>query len=328
MTEVFVTGGLGFIGYHLCSQLLTQGHNVAIYDACVSYLPDGNDSAQNQFAYRRNALGDQVALTVGDTQDYPRLRAALLNAQPAVILHLAAIPLPTVCNAQPLRAAQVNLTGTAVLLAAARTVPSVKRIVFVSSSYVLGHFQHEPADETHPTVPIDVYGTTKLTGEVLVRGLTRSFGLESVIIRPSAVYGPTDANRRVVQIFVENALAGQPIIVRNGNNRLDFTYCEDLARALVLAALHPDAANEIFHMTCGQGRSINELAEIVARAVPGTSVVQETHASMTPRRGALDITKARSRLGYQPQVPLEEGISRYVAFVCSQSGAQKEGDWQ
>lgn len=320
MTAVFVTGGLGFVGYHLCCELLNQGHTVAAYDACVSYLPGGNDLVQSQVAYRRAALANRVALTVGDIKDYSSLSAALMQAQPETVVHLAAISLPAVCNAQPLQAAQVNLTGTAALLAAARTVPSVKRIVFVSSSYALGHFQFEPADETHPTVPIDVYGATKLAGEVLVQGFTRGLALEWVIVRPSAVYGPTDANRRVVQVFVENALAGRPLIVRNGESRLDFTYCEDLAKGLALAALHPAAANEVFHMTYGQGRSLNELAQIVAQAVPGTSVVQESRSSIAPRRGTLDISKARLRLGYQPQVPLEEGISRYLAFVRSQQG--------
>lgn len=317
MTAVFVTGGLGFIGYHLCSMLLNEGHSVAIYDAAVSYLPVESGTVQRQFAYRRNSLSDRGTLTTGDTQDYVRLSEALMSAQPEVVVHLAAIPLPAICNAEPLRAAQVNLTGTAALLAAIRTVASVRRVVFVSSSYVLGHFRREPADEAHPTSPIDVYGSTKLAGEVLVTGLARSVGLEWVIVRPSAVYGPTDANRRVVQVFIENALAGQPIVVQSGESRLDFTYCEDVAAGLVLAALHPQAANQVFHMTRGQARSINELAHAVALMVPGSRVVNDTRPSEAPTRGTLDIAKAQALLGYRPLVSLEDGVARYVAFMRS-----------
>ena len=202
------------------------------------------------------------------------------------------------------------------MLEAIRATPSVRRVVFVSSSFVYGHFQYEPADEKHPTDPIDVYGGAKLAGEALTKGFGRRFGLEFVVVRLSAVYGPTDANRRVTQIFVERALRGDPLVLHTGgHSRVDFTYCEDAAAGVAAAALAPAAANEVFNISRGEGRSIRELSAILAGEIPGT-VTQERGADESrPERGGLRVDKARQLLGYRPRWSLEEGIAEYVAFV-------------
>ena len=253
----------------------------------------------------------------GDTRNLSGLISALKESrQPEVVIHLAAIPLATASNQFSEDAIQINLNGTVTLLEAIRVTPSVKRLVFASSSFVYGNFHYAPADEEHPTDPIDVYGGTKLAGEALIKGFARRFGIEFVIIRPSAVYGPTDANRRVTQIFVENAILGRSLILHGGGrSQLDFTYCEDTAHGFVLASLHPEAANEVFNITRGEGRSIKELADIISRLVPGTRIDERPADETRPERGALDISKARQLLGYEPRYSLEEGMERYVAFV-------------
>ena len=99
-----------------------------------------------------------------------------------------------------------------------------KRFVYASSSMVYGDFLKSPADEEHPTKPKEIYGTMKLAGEQVTKGLSRYFGIKSSIIRPSAVYGPTDMNRRVSQIFLEQAIKKQKISIQGFEEKLDFSY--------------------------------------------------------------------------------------------------------
>ncbi len=316
MTKVFITGGLGFLGFYAAKELLGQGHEVTAYDACLNYIEPQKSTYRAQLDRRVRALGARVNIIRGDTRDLTGLATALRETAPEVVVHLAAVPLAVAANKFSTEAIQVNLYGTMALLEVLRTVPSVRRVVFASSSFVYGNFRYEPADEEHPTDPIDVYGGTKLSGEVLIKGYARRFGTEFVIVRPSSVYGPTDANRRVTQIFVENAILGRPLILHDGgNSRLDFTYCDDTARGLVLAALHPAAANEVFNITRGEGRSIRELADIIGQIVPGTRIEAEHETEGRPERGTLDISKARRLLGYEPKISLEEGMKRYVAHM-------------
>ena len=317
MTDsVFITGGAGFVGYYTTLELLRGGHDVTVYDAFLNYIDPRESNYHRYLAMRRDHLGDSAHIVRGDTRNLAALTSALAEAKPDTVIHLAAIPLAAASNQFSEDAIQINLNGTMAVLEAVRAAPSVQRVVFASSSFVYGNFQREPADEDHPTDPIDVYGGTKLAGEALVKGFGRRFGVEFVIVRLSAVYGPTDANRRVTQIFVENALLGRPLVLHEGgSSRVDFTYCEDAAQGLALAGLHPAAANETFNITRGEGRSLKELAEIVSELVPGT--VTEEHPATEPRpeRGALDIGRARRVLGYEPRMSLEAGMENYVGFV-------------
>ena len=212
----------------------------------------------------------------------------------------------------------INLVGTVNVLESIREVDSVKRFVYASSSMVYGDFERMPADEKHPTNPLDVYGGTKLSSEILTRVYSKQYGIKYTIIRPSAVYGPTDVNRRVTQIFVENALMGKPLALHNGGeSKLDFTYVEDTANGFVLALRSKKAENEAFNITRGEGRSLKELAEIIQRLVPGTRIERKEASKdeKRPERGTLDISKARKLLGYKPQYSLEEGMKMYVEFV-------------
>jgi nucleoside-diphosphate-sugar epimerase len=313
---VFITGGAGFVGHYTTLELLERGQDVTVYDAFLNYVDPRESNYHRCLAMRRDRLGDSARIVRGDTRNPAAVASALGEAKPDTVIHLAAIPLATASNQFSEDAIQINLNGTMSVLEAIRATPSVRRVVFVSSSFVYGNFQREPADEDHPTDPIDIYGGTKLAGEALVKGFGRRFGVEFVIVRLSAVYGPTDANRRVTQIFVENALLGRPLVLHEGgSSRVDFTYCEDAAQGLALAALQPAAANETFNVTRGEGRSLKELAAVVSALVPGT--VTEEHPATEPRpeRGALDISRARRLLGYEPQISLETGMERYVDFI-------------
>jgi nucleoside-diphosphate-sugar epimerase len=316
MSTIFITGGAGFVGYHTTKEFLRLGHDVVWYDAYLNYVDPRESHYRPYLELRMDDVGDDVRVVRGDVRNQRALVAALDETKPDVVVHLAAIALATASNRFSEEAIQINVNGTVTMLEAVRSAPSVRRVVFASSSFVYGDFQYAPADEAHPTDPVDVYGAAKLGGEAFTKGFGRRFGVEYVVVRLSAVYGPTDANRRVTQIFVERALEGRPLTLdKGGESRVDFTYCADAAAGLAAAALSPAAANQVFNITRGEGRSIRELADVLAALVPGTTTSERPAGEPRPERCALGIEKARRLLGYEPRYSLEDGMAEYVDFV-------------
>jgi UDP-glucose 4-epimerase len=315
MSRVLLTGGAGFIGSFVAKRLLDMGHEVALYDSFVTYVYPLDKVYLYNITKRMEGLKDKVHIIRGSTADQDYLRRALFDYKPNRIVHLAAMPLANLAIERPEEAVQSILTGTMNLLQVARCLDSLERLLYISSSMVYGDFIKVPAPEDHPTDPKEIYGSMKLAGEMLTRAFGRLYGLDYAIARPSAVYGPTDNNRRVVSIFLENALSGKPLVVRGENQFLDFTYVTDAAEGIITVAMHPDASGSVFNITRGRGRSILEVAEIVAELVPGTQVRVDEADEKVPSRGTLDITRARNILEYDPEVDVEEGIAMYLEFL-------------
>jgi len=316
MTRVFITGGAGFIGYFITKELLAKGHDVIIYDAFLNYVPPLKSRYMHCLEYRLNDIKNDAEIIRGDIRHRGLLIKTLSDTKPDIVIHLAAIPIASASNEFSEDAMQINLNGTVTLLECLRVSSSVKRFVFASSSFVYGNFKHEPANEEHSTNPIDIYGGTKLSGEVLTKAFGKKFGIDYTIIRPSAVYGPTDANRRVSEIFMEGALTQKPLILNNeGKEKIDFTYVTDTAHGFILAAFSENAKNETFNITRGEGKTIQEFAAILKTFLPETQIVEKQSSEIRPQRGALDISKAKKLLDYTPQFPIEKGISKYIEFL-------------
>jgi len=326
-TKILITGGAGFIGSHIAQNLVKKEIPVIIQDSFVHYFNPLEPEAQLYQKYMENrfrGIQNHVTVVRGDTRNKSDLLRVIREQRPTHIIHLAGVPIADVSNEHSEEAVGSILTGTINLLEAIRDVDFVERFVFASSSMVYGDFQRIPADEDHPKEPKDVYGGTKLSGEVMTQVFGRRFGVDYTIVRPSAVYGPTDVNRRVSQIFVENALRGEELILRGGGqNALDFTYVEDAADGFVRAALEPAAKNQVFNITRGEGRTLLEFVEILQTMIPGIKYKVEPADPHRPNRGSLDISKAREILGYLPKYNLESGLAEYVDFVKSQMDFSK-----
>lgn len=317
--KLFVTGGSGFIGAAITQRLAGLGHEVVVFDGC-EHLPANAQPSHRRYLELRYATLGGAEVIRGDLRDASQIREAMLQYRPEIVIHLAAIAVATTANKDSRGAIEHTVLGTANLLEAVKEAGSVKRVVYCSSSMVYGDFQQTPCPEDHPLNPKEVYGGTKLTGEILTRVYGQRFGFEHAVVRPSAVYGPTDVNGRIVQLFIERAMQGQELVLHGGGtDRLDFSYVKDVAEGFVLAALHPDAAGETFNITRGEGRSLLELAEILRRHFPDLKTVVGEADLKRPTRGALDISKARRLLGYDPKYSLEEGVAEYVHFVREHS---------
>lgn len=319
--KIFIAGGAGFIGYFIVKELLQEGHSVLIYDNFSNYIPQEQSLYCLYLQRRLQEIKDRVEIVRGDVRDKRKLIQTIREFQPEIVINLVSIPLATASTVFFEDAVQINLNGHINLLEAIRYSNSVERFVYASSSFVYGDFEYEPADENHPTRPIDIYGGTKLSCEILSKTYSEKYGIEHTIIRPSAVYGPTDANRRVSQIFVENALTGKPLILNNnGEGKVDFTYAADTAHGFVLAALSANAKNQTFNITAGQGRSAKEFAEILQALLPYKKIemaLKPGDDTRRPNRGALAIAKAGELLGYQPKYQLEQGLKEYINYIIS-----------
>jgi UDP-glucose 4-epimerase len=324
LAKAFLTGGAGFVGSHVCQLLLDRGHDVAIFDQFVNYIYPLDRVHVDNLTQRMAGIKDRVTVFRGSTRDQDNLRRALQSFQPNYIVHLAAMPLANLAVEHPEEAVDAILAGTINVLHQARDLAALKRLVYVSSSMVYGDFVRVPVRENDPKDPKEVYGSLKLSGELLVRSFGRLYGIEYSIVRPSAVYGPTDNNRRVLGIFLERALQGKPLIVKGADQALDFTFVEDAAHGIVCATLHDGASGGTFNITRGQGRTISEAAQIVAKLVPQTEIRVEGADQRMPSRGTLDISLAREQIEFHPQVDLEEGLRRYHAYLTNQ---RERGVW-
>ena len=324
MARVMVTGGAGFIGCHVIKELIPLGHEIALYDSFLHYAYPLEFSHIHNIQHRLRDVADSVEIIRGNTQDLGHLSRMVREFQPSHIIHLAAMPLAKLAMHQPEEALGAIVQGTMNLLLTAQELSEFERFVYVSSSMVYGDFQRVPVDEDHPTNPKELYGALKLSGEIITRAYSQLYGIEHAVVRPSAVYGPTDNNRRVLSIFLDNALRGKPLKIRGEKTMLDFTYVTDAASGIVAATFNPGGGDKTFNVTRGEGRTLVQAAELIAKLVPGTRIEILEAESSIPTRGTLDISRARSLIDYDPKVDLKQGLERYLAFLKDQAAELPE----
>jgi nucleoside-diphosphate-sugar epimerase len=224
---------------------------------------------------------------------------------------MASFPRQKVVEQNPLLASDVMSNGLVNLLEKSKQ-HKVKKFVYISSSMVYGDFTADVL-EAHTCRPQGQYGIMKLMGEKLVEDYHRLGAFDYTIIRPSAVYGEWDVEDRVVSKFMTKAMRGETLKVNGPDEVLDFTYVEDTAQGIVLAATLDRANSNIYNITRSEQRqwSLKDAAELAIRiAGKGDLIVADRDLSF-PKRGRLSIMRAQRDLGYSPKVNVEEGFQRY-----------------
>lgn len=311
--KILVTGGLGFIG-HQVVDMLRHRHDVTIVDNQTTYgvIP------QTEIDYlvsERWAQIDHHPFVPSDIVSTAAMGTLFDQVRPDCVIHLASFPRQKVVNANPQLGSVVMSGGLINLLESAQRT-GCQRFVYISSSMVYGDFEDQVREDTL-CQPIGQYGILKLAGEWLVRDYARRCGMESVILRPSAVYGPRDVEDRVVSKFLLSAMRGENIKVRGADETLDFTYVDDAADGIVAAALVSSAAGKIYNITRGHGRSLLEAAEIAVQ-LAGRGKIELCAADPAfPRRNTLNIDAARADLGFSPKVDIEQGFQFYYDWLVN-----------
>ena len=178
---------------------------------------------------------------------------------------------------------------------------------------VYGNFTTGVVNEETRCDPIGIYGTLKYSGELMVKAYSHVFDLPYTIIRPSALYGERCVSRRVGQIFIENLVSNKEIAINgDGEDKLDFTYIEDLIDGIEKCCTNKNAINQIFNLTYGNSRPIIDLIKILEENFDDIKVKKKPREAFMPERGTLDITKAKNLINYQPQNPIEIGYQKYI----------------
>jgi UDP-glucose 4-epimerase len=299
--RVVVTGGAGFIGSHLVDALVERGDQVLVVDD----LSTGRQENVNPEADFRHL--DVRAREAAD---------AIREWGPEVLCHLAAMASVSRSVREPLLDADVNVVGGLHMLEAARETGA--RFIFASTGGALyGDATVLPTPETEPAWPVSPYGVAKLAFEHYLYCYRAQHGLGYVALRYANVYGPRQdphGEAGVVAIFCRRLLSGeQPVINGDGLQTRDYVFVGDVVRAN-LAAIE---SAECGHLNIGTGRQcdVNTLLRLVAERV-GVEAV-EVHGPPRPgdqRTSALDASRARSLLGWEPLVPLEQGLEETVAW--------------
>jgi nucleoside-diphosphate-sugar epimerase len=299
--KILVVGGAGFIGHHVIKRLQDRGHECIVLDNYTDYGILEPVRHQQLIFKRLDYIGDP-GTSVVDISEYGKVESHIGKIKPDVIIHLASFPRAKVVNNNPLNARVTMIDGTENLLMAAKNF-NVKRFVYISSSMIYGDFIGGVTEDA-PAKPGSIYATYKLAGEQL----TKHYADEYTIVRPSAVYGPRDVEDRVVSKFFAEAMKGGVLNVNGELERLDFSYIDDVANGITLAATHENAANETFNITYGQDETIMNAARAVVDIVgKGTINIRSRNPNM-PSRGYLDITKAETLLDYNPQIDMYTGF--------------------
>lgn len=292
--KTLVTGGAGFIGSHVVDLLVAQGHRVVILDD----LSTG----------RREYIHPDTEFIQVDISS-PRVKGVIERHDLDAVIHLAAQPAVAPSIQDPLFDCRVNILGTLNLLGScARN--KVRRFVYASTAAVYGEPGQLPLTESAPTCPRSPYGLSKLTAERYLRLYHDLFGLETVTLRYGNVYGPrqsTIGEAGVICLFITQMLRGeQPVIHGDGLQTRDFVYVSDIARANLMA-LSPDAPPGVYNVSTGVGTAIASVFDALAGGR-----FARFHGEPRPgdvRHSALDPTAIRRTMGWQPTVPLSDGLA-------------------
>jgi UDP-glucose 4-epimerase len=302
--KVLVTGGAGFIGSWVVEKLLAEGDEVLLLD---------DFSTGDRRNLEHLMENTELSILEGDIRDRAIVDQAAAEADATV--HLAAVPSVGEAAENPGYACAVNTMGTLNLLDAARW-NSHSRFVYGSSVAVYGEPKVLPVREDSPMQPLSVYGASKLAGEAFAHSFRTTYGLSTIALRFSNVYGPRQRAKRggVIQRFIEESTRKKSIeVTGDGRQTRDFVYVEDAAEAFNVA-LRSDATGP-YNIGTGKATSVNELAGLFSEMRPGLKVVRVRERPGDVRFSRVSSTKAAKALGWRARVQLKEGVERCLEHL-------------
>ncbi|MBL8859392.1 MAG: GDP-mannose 4,6-dehydratase [Planctomycetes bacterium] len=308
MTKVLITGGAGFIGSHVATTLAARGDAVTVLDNFNDFYDP---------AIKRANAKDLVGVTVvtGDIRDQALVARLFAQGEFDAVIHLAAMAGVRPSLLDPLHYADVNVRGTLILLEELKSRPNT-RFVFASSSSVYGANDKVPFAETDDIhQPVSPYAATKRAGELLCFTHHHLYGIPTSCLRFFTVYGPRQRPEMAIHKFVAAALAGRSIpFFGDGTTRRDYTYIDDIVDGVV-RALDRCQGYEIYNLGESATTSLSELVGMIGEACGVKPVLDRR--PMQPGDVLItyaDVSKAQRLLGYEPKVPVREGIERFVRW--------------
>jgi UDP-glucose 4-epimerase len=310
---IFMTGGAGFIGSTLVGRLIERNH-IVIFD----------NLSRNALATLPYASHPNLRLIVGDVTDKVALNSAMIEANPNIVVHMAAIAGIDTVIKSPTTTMRVNLMGTINALDSAQQLKRLERFVDFSTSEVFGSNAFRAEESGLASIGAVgearwIYAVSKLTGEHLAHAYHREFGLPAVTLRPFNVYGPGQVGEGAIHRFVTLALQNKEIEIHGDGTQIRaWCYVDDMVEGVLLAMQHRLAIGESFNI--GNARAVVTifgLANTVVRVLNSQSAIRfvsKEYADIELRVPNVD--KARDLIGFEAQVDLEEGIKRTGEFYA------------
>jgi UDP-glucuronate 4-epimerase len=312
--RILVTGGAGFIGSHLCEQLIKENHTVAVVDN----FDDFYSPAIKRLNIKLLSTSKDFLLFEGDIRDADFLDSVFSKIKPELVFHLAARAGVRPSIVQPALYFDVNLNGTLCLLET-MTSYDVRKLIFASSSSVYGNNQKTPFSESdNVDFPISPYAASKKAGELLCHTWHHLHGFDIFCMRFFTVYGPRQRPEMAIARFIRAITDGQAIeVFGDGTSRRDYTYIDDIIAGLI-AAIPKLKGYEIINLGESQTTSLSELINLIGKQIKRDAILM--HKPVQPgdvENTYADISKARRLLGYNPSTGIEAGIVRYIDWYNS-----------
>lgn len=310
-----VTGGVGFIGSHVCERLLQAGHAVWAFDDLNTFY-DPQIKRANLADIQ--SLAKPFEFVFGDLTDRTAVEELFASVKFDQVIHLAARAGVRPSLEEPALYQRVNVEGTVNLLEAARR-RGVKKMTIASSSSVYGVNSKVPFAEKDPIFQaISPYAASKLACEALGHVYHHVYGLDIVMLRFFTVYGPRQRPDLAIHKFGRLILDGKPIpVYGDGSTARDYTYIDDILQG-IMACTKQEFGYQVFNLGESQTVTLARLIELLEKALGRKAVIDRKplQPGDVPLTCA-DITKAREYLGYSPTTRIDDGIPRFAAWLTS-----------
>jgi len=309
--NILVTGGAGFIGSHLVDRLLAKGCRVTVLDDFNDYY-DPRIKRANVAPHLKHP---RYALVEGDIRDRAILAKIFSEGGFDLVVHLAARAGVRPSLTQAPLYCDVNVVGTSLLLEAAAKC-GIKKFVFASSSSVYGDNEKVPFSETDAVDnPVSPYAATKRAAELVCYAYHHLFKMDISCVRFFTVYGPRQRPEMAIHKFTRLISDGKPVpMFGDGGTERDYTYIDDIIDG-VIAIIERHRGCEIYNLGDSNPIPLARLVELIEQALGKKALIKrEPPQPGDVQRTFADIAKARRMLGYEPRVPIEEGIQRFVRW--------------
>tara|TARA_A100001234_G_C12619176_1_gene382991 strand:+ start:593 stop:1561 length:969 start_codon:yes stop_codon:yes gene_type:complete len=316
--RIFLTGGCGFIGYHLSDSLLQNGHKVYCIDNLNSYY---SQKLKNE---RLSLLEkyEEFEFELLDISDYKKLFTSLENFKPDLIINLAAQAGVRYSQVNPASYIASNIIGYSNLLECARNL-NLKRIIYASSSSVYGECDNIPFKEKEKNIkPLSLYASTKYTNELISKNYHDMFGISFVGLRFFTVYGDYGRPDMAYFDFTKKAINEEEITIFNkGEMSRDMTHISDILQginsSIEYIMLEGNPINEIFNLGNKDPVSLWDLINLISRETSKKIKYKFEDTTTEVKTTFADISKAEKILNYNPKVSYKEGMKNFVQWLLS-----------
>ena len=316
--KVLVTGSCGFIGMHVCLKLRKEGHSVVGIDSMNPYY------SVELKEKRACLLQDQgITLLRQDIAEKGVLLNAVERYQPTHIVHLAAQAGVRYSLVDPHSYIHDNIVGFLEVLEAGRAHPEIP-IVWASSASVYGTNTKTPFAETDQTdTPVNLYGATKKSNEVMAYAYHHLFHLKLIGLRFFTVYGPWGRPDMAYYLFADQIMRGEEILLFGHGMKRDFTYIDDIVDG-ILKALDSSKEWALFNLGNSRPEPVERLIELLEKNLKKKAIVRPIEDELGDMRETYsDSTKAEVEIGFLPKVSLDEGIFRFCEWYSREGVKNK-----